>query len=474
MSSTPPPRLRDPQPSWMRTGDTMALLLIAVVFVMGFFSYGLVRDGSARALAWGACALLCCWSLIGWQARRFEGVEFRASRWWLAILAAACVAALAQLVPFPRSVTALLSPLKASSIDAISTTANAYPIAIAPEKAMRSVHQLAAAAMFFSGVLLLASRRRASQWLVIIIASAALMEGLIGLVMFVAFGTWRGFGAIYNPNHHATAVAMGLPLYFAALWQWRGRSETLSTPLLGGKNPLLPLYAIGGIAAIGWLASMSRASIGIGAASATLWLLYEAYTARNFRENLTPAKLATGGALLIVAIIVAGIFFPDFSQRFSRADTLSGNSRLLLWKASLHGLFETRGFGLGLGGAEYAINQHAGYPLVTVPIWSHSDWVEWVSELGIPAFLGLCGLGVVAIRKTFAANQEQRRLHGCRAGLIQRAALCGVAIGLVHAGLDFHLRVPLIGFEMLSLVALFLQSGTLLQSRNRGTGERAR
>ncbi|HMZ52774.1 MAG TPA: hypothetical protein PK988_10945, partial [Candidatus Sumerlaeota bacterium] len=42
---------------------------------------------------------------------------------------------------------------------------------------------------------------------------------------------------------------------------------------------------------------------------------------------------------------------------------------------------------------------------------------------------------------------------------LQRAAMAGIAIALLHATLDFHLRIPQVGFMVLTLVALTLQPG---------------
>lgn len=115
------------------------------------------------------------------------------------------------------------------------------------------------------------------------------------------------------------------------------------------------------------------------------------------------------------------------------------------------------------------IDRFANYPLVSVPIWSHSDYIQWLCDLGLPAFAVLVVVAGFLVRSCSRVLGKQRTRFSFAQGLLKRAAMVGAAIALLHAFLDFHLRVPQVCFMVLTLIALSLQSGILKVMRRSHT-----
>src|SRR5690606_10935841 len=78
----------------------------------------------------------------------------------------------------------------------------------------------------------------------------------------------------------------------------------------------------------------------------------------------------------------------EASARFVGPQAIYG--RVDLWSASMQGLAETRGIGVGLGGAEHTLEKHlSGMAIRKAPIWSHNDYVQLLLELGILGLLAI-------------------------------------------------------------------------------------
>lgn len=452
-------------PAWQAAGDNAAIALLCLLFLGAFFHAGFAGDGMPRALAWGGCGLIGIWGSIGWAAGRLSEDRCAPVRWMMALLLTAVVLSGAMLIPLPRETVLAISPLwrevAETSARAGVAMPERMPLAVAPESGLRAWNQLVAATLFFLGVSVLAGRRSAAVWLIAILCIATVAEGLIGLFRFLVLNAHRASGAVYNANHHAVAVAMGIPLCVAALREWRGRSRMLSGDPFGGGNPVLLLYALVFAAVLGWAAAFSRSSLLFSTIVIVPWLFVEVRAWRSRRgDAVSSSAWVVGVALGVAALALAWLFLGGLAERLFRDDSLSGNSRLEIWRATLAGLRESGWIGLGLGGTEFAINRHAGVPLVSNPIWAHNDYVQWLADFGAPAIL-LLALPFTGL--LLAAAQVLKGRHGRTTfaeRALARACLAGLAIALLHASTDFHLRIPLVGFMALTLLALVLQTGS--------------
>lgn len=452
-------------PAWQIAGDNAAIALICLLFFGAFFHAGFAGDGMPRALAWCACGVLGIWGAIGWATGRLSEERCAPARWMVALMAIAVLVTGVMLVPLPTETVVAISPLWRGVSENFATAGltmpERIPLAIAPESGLRAWQQLVAAALFFLGVAVIAGRRSGATWLIAVVCVATVAEGLIGLFRFLVLNAHRANGAVYNANHHAVAVVMGIPLCVAALREWRGRSRMLSSDPLGGGNPVLLFYALLFAAMLGWAAAFSRSSLLFSTLVIVPWGVMEVRAWRSRRgENSPGGTWVVGAALLVAALALSWLFVGGLAERLFRGDALSGNSRVEIWRATLAGLRESGWMGLGLGGTEFAINRHAGVPLVSIPIWAHNDYVQWLADFGAPAagvlLVPAVGLAL-AIWRVLGARREKTTFAE-RA--LPRACAAGLAIALLHASTDFHLRIPLVGFMALTLLALVLQTGS--------------
>jgi hypothetical protein len=463
----PPPDASEPR--WIAAGDWAALLMVDALIVLGFFSHGFALEGAARAWGWMGCACLGAWAAAGWAAGRWDGPAMAPARWLALAWAVALAWTAFQLTPLPAEWVRALSPPWDETLRAMAAADLALPkkipLAQSPEQGWRSWGQMLAAGMFFAGVYPMASRRAGARRLAFRAAAIALLEGWLGALSLAFAGAARASGAIYNPNHHAVAVFMGMPLVIAGLLAWRRRRLAESEgdlPL--SADPALFAFGLAAVALVGGLGSLSRGALAAGALGAAVWMFWErrasfrpvfesdnaGLSGRGAKIALT--ALAVGLALLLAA---AGGLGGDLLKRL---DGPSGEStgRLALIRATGRGLAESRFLGLGLGGTESALNRHAEQAVSKVAIWTHCDWVQLPTELGLPGAV-LILLALAGLPKAW----RQSRLAGDRAFFAEgswmaRAAAAGVLIGLLHAGGDFALRIPLIGFQFLTLAALAL------------------
>ncbi|MEO8376327.1 MAG: O-antigen ligase family protein [Candidatus Sumerlaeota bacterium] len=462
-----PDRTGDQRRSLMvRAGDFIASLVVAFIFFGGFVSHGYADDGWVRLIGWLGCGLLGCWSAIGFAIGRWSGPRMAPARLFLLLLVTTTLLGLIQIMPLPTETVLRFSPTWRGIIDSYKSSNIPVPdhltFAIAPEKAWFSLQHLIAATLFFSGVALLGTHRSTTIALLVIVPCVSVLEGFFGLFNFLIAEAYRASGSVYNANHYAVIVIAGLPLYFAGLAEWKRHSETMSEDVLAGRNPLLIFIGLGVIAALGWITAQSRSSVIVTVIVLGIWGMMEiAHFMQRDREETTRSvtSVLIGSIMTLLLLFVGSLFFQGVLDRLFSGDAMSGNSRLKIWQASLHGLRESNYLGVGIGGSEYSINRFANYPLTTEPIWSHNDILQWLCDLGAPAAF------ILAIVLVFFGHSVMRSLRS-RAGrtswnqrLLQRAAMAGVAIAVLHAFLDFHLRIPQIGFMVLTLVALTLQPG---------------
>jgi len=432
-----------------------------------------------RALAGLGCSLIGFWACIGASIGRWSAPSMKISRWIIALFGLVIVWTGFQIIPLPSTFVTGISPIWSDIKDAYLAAGlefpNRVPFAHSPEKAMRSWNQLVAAALFFAGVAQLTSRRTCSMRLITMIALLSIIEGFWGL-SGQYLGKNRAMGAIFNPNHHAALAVLGLPLFFARIVQWKRFNPSIrDAPIISGTHPMLLFIVIGAGAAFGWLNSLSRGSILFGGSILVVWALVELIG--NWKDSRSeespapsPSAIIIGGAAYLILllgltiVLVSSPLLDNLINRGTIDDELQGRGRLELWKAVFRGLSETPWLGLGLSGTETALNRYTVLPLGTIPIWAHNDYVQIVAELGLPvAILVLLGLAVILGGLTLQWAAQMKQIPWMF-GLLHRAAIAGALITLAHSSVDFHLRIPLIGFSFLVLLALAVNQGPLLIS----------
>lgn len=463
--------------AWSDWGDLGAEFLILAILIGGFFTWGYATSPMARGWVWLGCSILGGWALIGASRGRWSTEALTGAKWVLACFGLVALWAGIQLIPLPVPMTRAISPVWNETHEAFREAGIVppalMPLAHSPVKAYLSWNQVVACGLFFACVAMLSTRRGSSSRLLLTVALISLVEGILGIASYLV-GDVRAHGALYNPNHHAALVILGLPAYFALLAYWR-RSYLARRPDAGGvgTSPFILFFAFGALAAIGWLTSISRASLILSGAILTAWGALEGWnTFVEMRGESSPFPRRTvflaGASAFCATLIVATLVFASAIPRgfairgFSDPTIVHG--RFELWGATLAGLGETPWIGLGLRGAEAAMNRFAVVPMTRTPVWTHNDYVQLAAELGIPATLGLWLLVGGACRSFFRNLFRNVKSFSSARALPHRAVIVGVLITLAHAGVDFHLRVPLLAFVFLILVALALRPEPLSPS----------
>lgn len=472
-----------PLPNWVRAVDFLAELVVVAIVAGGFLTVGYAANSPARAWAFAGCALLGIWALAAVPLGRWNHSFMAPARWTVLLLAAAAAWTGLQLIRLPSALVLALSPAWRATADAAAAAGTSLPsflpLAHSPAEALLSWHQLVASLLFFAGVCVLAARRSSSIRLMALVGAGCLLAGYMGIHRYIFSGEDRAWGAVYNPNHHATMMMMGMPLYFGGLAVWGRLSRRMQGSPFSGSNPLLFLYAAGLLGMVGWVASMSRGGLLIGGTFLLGWIVLEIwayYREESGRLASGPLRMAAAAATTVVVLAIAGLLLLEsaslpsgVSERgFTTADLREhGSGRLELWRATMQALGQSPATGLGLRGTEAALKQYSRMPTSKNPIWSHNDYVQALAEVGLLGGLLLAVLTAFLLASFLRESARRRAAFDWPERLLQRAATTGLLIVLVHETTDFHLRIPLIGFLFLILLALVLCPGALLATSMR-------
>lgn len=199
----------------------------------------------------------------------------------------------------------------------------------------------------------------------------------------------------------------------------------------------LALLCLGGL-----LLSASRA----GTAATFAGVLILGYLLNRGRSRAALGSLAIIAGLIgiVVLILAGGAFLHKMALMPS-----GGFDRVLIWKASLEGVWASPWWGWGLGSFNdiYAIHQ----PLaVTLPNdKAHSTPLEFIVELGIPG--SIPALAVCAIPWAYClVGALKRRRHR----YLPAAAFAISAVAILHSAVDFSLQMPAIAFAVSALLGL--------------------
>ena len=468
--STEAPKPKRP----LSIASIIGTLLAVGIFGGAVMNYGYVYDDTARATAWLACSLFAAWGLVMLARGAWLPRDTRPALWVIALLGLYALWGGLQTVRLPSSFVLSISPIWRTIKESFDAAGIPFPervaLATAPDKAVFSLNQMIAGLCFFIGATALASRRMGAVSLILIVTFFSIFEGIVGVARFAFTSAGRTSGIVYNPNHHAAAVIMGLPLALVCLTYLRstawGRRRTQEH---SRQDQLVLLSAVLAIAAIGWLVSLSRGSLLAGLFILTAWWAWEAWM--NFKEFQRYQKISfwdwfRGLPLLPILVPVISLFLlltfaaflPAILKRLENPD-MHFMGRAQLWHASLRGMLDSNMLGLGFGGAEFAMNQYmVSRPTRYAPVWSHNDYVQTVTELGLVGLVvGVVCLGGCALSLYRQERRLARELRWAQR-LPRRAMLVGVLITLMHAIGEFHLRIPIVGLQFLSLLALLLNA----------------
>lgn len=444
----------------MRFLETAVTILLAAILVAGLLFEGFGRNDFTRAVVFLLCGLAGVWALF--KLRTMDKAQILSLRPLFYVVGFFIFFAFCHLIfliPLPIKLLSILSPAWAGVIQNATQSGvelpDYLPLGIAPELGWRSFNQTVACGCFLLAAGVVMRRRKFSRTLLFVVAAVAVLEGWIGAYGYLVLDFDRARGALFNPNHHAAAVIMGLPI--AAALIFNGRINTRGRISLATEQRDLRLLAgaLVTIAAFGWIFSFSRGSLFSGAVMISVWLLWE-YRIKIATDGQT--RRFTGIAFLSVClaiplVITATTLLEGFSDRFTQAgEGLIGRTEL--WGASLEGLWESNLLGMGPGGTEYAINRFLTSTATRkIPVWAHNDYVQFFADFGIIALAGACVFLTKWLRSLSRSFKDASRGNDPRGHLVERAALVGMGTVLAHSLLDFPLRIPMVAFSFLALCA---------------------
>jgi O-antigen ligase len=378
----------------------------------------------------------------------------------VALLAIALLG-LAQNLPMPVDLLAIISPVSAQVARDMSSTLHAFGrssppprISIAPQETIDTiVLTLAFLALFVSAVLLLRSRRRRRLFAAVFLGSAVL-QVLIATAtreMFVSpddSAPGRLHGAFINPNHFAGYLLLALSIAFGVLWRevlhTRDRVRHAERGRLF-ENRFIQLslrVVLWGIIAAGIGLTQSRGAI-LVAAIVTVVLLSIALGHPRLRSRRWSFTVAGGG---VVAAAVGFAFLAVRQQpimRFLGSDPRDPASdlRLNLWRLSFQAWHQFPLFGSGLGTYREAFRRVQPRDLNYLVEFAHSDPLQLLVTGGAVGF----AFGAVAFLAMMAVLIRRWRTEQRREESAFLLAAFGAILAIsLHGLVEFNLSIPAI------------------------------
>ncbi len=401
-----------------------------------------------------------------------------------AVLAVLMAIPLLQVVPLPTPVQQALSPVHAAMIQRLAQTGL---LESSPAHRTLSIYPFGTleqyAVLLAAGVLFYVGRRRfldtgSLQRLAWVVLGLGFLESLYGLFQYlgkiphpflqpgyelasVASGTY------VNRNHFAGLLEMAFPIAIAIAYAHflvRIHPEVRRTrrwvrALL--THPDMPLFCLFLFIAVwiclGIIFSMSRT--GITSMLVTSLLMVLLLGIRHSRRRIQVLGLVF---LLAVAGYAAYIGMEEVLQRFEqllREDAVLREGRMEVWRDSVTMIRDFPLTGVGLGNYQHAFHKYNQVPRNVIYDHAHNDYLEFISELGIPAGLLLIGAvlfifgrGLLAFFRVEGNPTLQAMLLGTTGGIFSL---------LLHSFTDFNLQIP----ANLALFALILAAAAAMTEK---------
>jgi O-antigen ligase len=357
---------------------------------------------------------------------------------------------LAQLVPLPPSLHALVAPGSGAvwhpSVAAAGVVLGdgLHPVSLDPDSTLRAVALvaglgllawIAAPAFAHARAAALAAGSLAAGGFVLA-AYAVYARAHFGKLLYgrIDVPTVNPFGPFVSKNHFAGYVAMaallaaGLAVGLAR--EARGRARDWTTRPQAGLVVLALVAAL--TMALADLASLSRGgAIALAAGGLALLALLVRGREEGSRTRLLLSLVVAG----VLGLVVVTLAPPEAHERIS---SLRGSSfRLDTWRDTLRMSLASPLVGQGLGAFHDAYPRYKQDHGEIRVEHAENDYLETLAETGLVGLalvlVGAAGLFAAAVRGTGAHHVVRGVGMGATAGLVALA---------VHSGVDFNLRIP--------------------------------
>jgi putative inorganic carbon (HCO3(-)) transporter len=352
-------------------------------------------------------------------------------------------AALLQVIPLPRGVTASLSPAadRISHTTALVASTDPIPLSVNPRATTLALAIAACCVLLFFSTRRLFAQGGLRTTIRMVAVAGVLLSALAMAQHATGRGTlywtWRmtdvgatPFGPFVNRNHFATWAIMAVPLctgYLMSHLSTRGRSHP-GLPLrrrlvaaLDGR--ILLLFAAAAVLTIAVVVSLSRSGmLGLGVAAICGSLLA--------RQRAGTA--ARPGLLLFVLVLTVGIAAVLQVDPSSLSGRLAGSSvaiadRMTIWKDTLPVLADSWLTGTGLGTFQTVMLVYQRSRLEVLFNQAHNHYLQIAAEggllVGVPVLLSLAAFIRAGAR---SLREDHSDMFWIRCGAA--AGLIGVAV----------------------------------------------
>ena len=405
--------------------------------------------------------------------------SFDSLRWPRRMFTGFALFVLVQLIPFPAVVVRLLSPRlfdlrsRLSGVEEIRfMTLSAVP--------HRTIHDgLFIFCCMLLGFLIIRTvvTRRQIMRIAGVIVGVGIFEALYGLfeltsesprILFYAkdYDLGSVTGTFVNRNHLSGYLEMVIPLAIGLIISridfvdWSGRKLRDRLLLLAEKGLAVNLLLSMGVVAMSLAVLYSRSRSGVFLLVFGI-LLISGFVALYFRNESAQRSWAAFLLRIIFIGILLVVFFSGIGstlERFTRDDLLE-EGRISVWGKTLKmvGDFPLAGSGLGTFSRVYMAYDEEGGDVRFSHV--HNDYLEYLSELGVPGFIMLLGGVLSLFALSFKAWKDRRRpdVKGLGTG-----GITGIILILVHSLTDFNLHIPanmLLFTVVLSLTVVTVRYG---------------
>jgi O-antigen ligase len=253
------------------------------------------------------------------------------------------------------------------------------------------------------------------------------------------------YGPYVNRNHFAGFMELVAPLGLSLLVLRGTRREQV--PLVG----LFVMVSVGSL-----FLSASRGGITVFLCELVL-LAGMAWVGRSGNMRLGAVALV----LLAACALIAWLGVGEVMQRFAqvRSGEVTSSRRVGIVKDSWRIFRDHPWKGTGLGTFVAAFPKYESYYDGKVVDHAHNDYVETISDLGIPG--AICGLAflIILIGRALSKILARQSSFSLAFHIGAFVACCGL---LVHGLVDFNLHIPANAF--LFFVQAFLATAPVLES----------
>ena len=322
-------------------------------------------------------------------------------------------------------------------------------------------------AFFALSLLLIRSRDdiRKVIWAVILAAGFQAIYGSFMVLSGLEYGFFmakeaylgKATGTFVNRNHLAgyleMALALGIGLLLASSTRyrgdWRQRLRQGIEMLLSPKVLARLLLAIMVIALV-----LTRSRMGNTAFFASLMIA--GFLALFLMKNKSRSTTILLSSLLVIDIAIVGTFFgvEKVADRIQNSSTES-ESRDEVTAATFEAWQDHPLFGLGAGSFYYSYPsfRYAEHKSNLTTRYAHNDYVQFLAEFGLIAFLLLLGCVLYCFWQGIQAMRLRNSSLHQGMGFASYMGL--MALG-IHSTVDFNLQIPANAFMFMLLMAMSL------------------